>query len=107
MLSHLRKEIFPRGEYDKLKLNKIEPCKILRKFPINAYELELLVDIDISPIFNVVDLYLYKEAVAEALEDDKEQTKTWKQQFPTFKTFEIDKILDKKIINMTKKREYF
>ena len=38
VLTHLRKEIFPKGEYNKLKFNKIGPCKILCKFSANAYE---------------------------------------------------------------------
>jgi hypothetical protein len=59
VLTHLRKERFPRGEYNKLKLEKIQPCKILRKFLANTYELELLANIGISPTFNVADLYLY------------------------------------------------
>ena len=60
VLAHLRKERFPRGQYNKLKLKKIGPCKILRKFSTNAYELELPTGIGISPIFNKVDLYPYK-----------------------------------------------
>jgi hypothetical protein len=56
----MRKGIFRRGEYNKLKLKKIGPCNILRKFSSNAYDLELPSDIGIYPIFNVAYLYPYK-----------------------------------------------
>ena len=60
-LAHIRKEIFLRGTYNKLKLKKIGSCKILRRFGENAYELEVLEDVGISPIFNTIDLYPYSE----------------------------------------------
>jgi hypothetical protein len=41
VLAHLRKNKFPRGTYNKLKLKKIGSCKILRKFGENDYEIEL------------------------------------------------------------------
>jgi hypothetical protein len=43
-----------------LKLKQIGPCKILRKFSANAYEIEMQEDIGISTIFNVKNLYPYR-----------------------------------------------
>jgi hypothetical protein len=71
VLAHLRKEIFSGGTYNKLKLTNIGPRKILRKFGENSYELELPEDVGISPIFNIVDMYLYKEDGTEGAEDQR------------------------------------
>lgn len=54
---HLRKERFPKGIYNKLKLKKIRPCNILKKIHDNAYKVELPNEFDISPIFNIFYLF--------------------------------------------------
>lgn len=62
VMVYLKKIRFPLGMYSKLRMNKFGPCMILRKFDNgNSYKVELHVDMDISPIFNVVDLYKYQE----------------------------------------------
>jgi hypothetical protein len=49
VLAHVKKERFPRGMYNKLKMKKIGLCKILKKFEDNAYELEIRMELEYHP----------------------------------------------------------
>ena len=57
VMIHMKKNEFSIATYDKLKMKKIEPCKVLKRFDSgNTYEVELLEDMDLSLIFNSIDI---------------------------------------------------
>ena len=104
-MAHLRKERFSRGTYNKLKMNKIGPCKVLRKFGANAYEIELPDGIEISLIFNISYLYPYKDE--EAGVGNEQPVIQWKNQMPVVDKPQMECILDKRIGKKTRRKEYF
>ena len=59
---HLRKEHFPVGTYNKLKMKKFGPCKrVNRHDSRNAYEVELPIELNISLVFNSLDFTEFYE----------------------------------------------
>jgi hypothetical protein len=88
-----------------LKLENIGRCKILRKFGTNAYELELPGDVGISPTFNILDMYPYREDDTERSEH-QEKIK-WENKIPIAENPHMDKIIDQKIGKKTRRKTYF
>ena len=109
MLADLRKERFPKGEYNKLKMKIIGPCKILRKFSKNAYELEMPIGIDISPIFNVANIYPFVANDTRQIiggKDPDDEDLQWLNQMPEAQPSEAEKVLDMKVVKSMRQKDY-
>jgi hypothetical protein len=105
ILAHLRKERFPSGTYNKMKMKKIGPCKVLKNFGANAYEIELPDGIESYLIFNVSYLYPYKDKEAEVGSEQPEIQ--WTKNMPVAENPQMEHILDKRVDKRTRRKEYF
>ena len=96
----LQKEHFLVGTYNKLKMKKFGPCKIVKRNDFgNAYEVELFVELNISPVFNISDLIEYYEGG----DGDEVVEAHWSIPATSLATKEIEEILDIRVGKSTKK----
>lgn len=101
VLVHLRQERFPKGTYHKLKSRKFGPCKVLKKISSNAYLIELPPELQISPIFNVLDLYPFDGCDGTASTIDAQI-----QHLPIAKVEVIEDVLDVKEVRSRRGNPY-
>ena len=89
-------------------MKKIGACRILRKFSANAYELEMPTGVGVSPIFNVVDLYPYVTGDTGSFVEGEDPIEDlqWVREMPVAQPLEFEAILDTKVVNSTRKKEY-
>ena len=88
---HLRKDYFLVGTYNKLKMKKFGPCKIVQRYDFgNAYEVKLPDKLNISPIFNISN---FKKYYARGDGDEVAEAQ-WSIPAASLHTKEIEEILD-------------
>jgi hypothetical protein len=85
-------------------MKKIGPCRVLKKFGVNAYEIELPDGIRISPIFNISYLYPYK--AEEAGTGDEQPVIQWTKKMPVADEPQMECRLDERVSKKTRKKQY-
>jgi hypothetical protein len=86
-------------------MKNIGPCKVLKKFGANAYEIELPNGIGISPIFNISNLCPYRARKVRA--ENGQIEVRWTKQIPIAEKPQMESILDKRVSKNTRRKEYF
>ena len=107
VMVHLKKERLPKGQYTKLMMKKAGPFKILQRCGNNVYKIELPPEIGLSPIFNVSDLYAYKESNTCDAGTGIQEHKVTETPLPQVIPPKIECILDKKVTRQTRKHTYY
>ena len=100
---HLRKEHFPVGTYNKLKMKKFGPCKIVKRHDSrNACKVELPIELNISLVFNILNMIEFYE-VGDGDEVVDIQSSIM---IATSDAKEIEAILDSRVGRSTRNRTY-
>ena len=100
---HLRKEHLPVGTYNKLKMKKFGPCKIVKRHESeSAYEVELPATLNISTVFNILDLKFFYEGGG----GDKVVDIQWSILVATLDIKEIEAVLDSHVGRSTRNKTY-
>ena len=100
---HLRKECFLVGTYNKLKMKKFGPCKLVKMYESgNAYEVVFPAKLNILQVFNILDLIGYHEVG----DGDEVAEAQWSIPVASSTRKEIEEILDSRVGRSTRNRTY-
>ena len=100
---YLRKEHFLVGTYNKLKMKKFGPCKIVKRHDSrNVHEVELSAELNISLVFNMSNLIDFYEGG----DGDEVIDIQWSILTTTLDIEEIEEILDHHVGRSTRNRTY-
>ena len=103
VIAHLRNEHFLVGTYNNLKMKQFGSCKIVRSHDFgNAYEVELPIELNISPVFNISDLIEYYEGG----DGDEVAEAQWSIPATSSATKEIKEIIDNCVGKSTRNKTY-
>ena len=103
-----KRDKFPEGEYNKMKMKKIGLCRVLRKFSANAYEVDMPTGVGISPIFNVTDLYPYVtgDTATFTKGEDPIENLQWVRQMLVAQPLEVEAIMHIEVVKSTRRKDY-
>jgi hypothetical protein len=107
VMIHLKKERLPKGQHTKLMMKKIGPFKILQKCGNNAYRVELPPDVGLSPIFNVSDLFAFKEPTDACDAGTGQGDPVGDVPLPKAHKPQIECILDRRVSKKTRRATYY
>ena len=88
-------------------MKKIGPCTIWHKFGPNADEISLPPTIAISPIFNVVDLIIFKDTSNVIGISTTDSHGDWLKDLPPSQPLEFEAILETKVSKKTRNHTYY
>jgi hypothetical protein len=95
---HLHKDMYPKGTYHKLRPKKLCPCIILKRINKNVDLIDMLEDLDISPIFNVFDLHSHFVGTNyDQIDNDHNEEENWTHHLPKKKRKQIERVLESKL----------
>jgi hypothetical protein len=105
ILAHLRKERFPRGTYNKLKMKKIGPCKVIRNLGQTHMRLNYPMGSE-SHRYSMLQICTLTELKKQEQRMEQKEIQ-WTKQMPVAEKPQMESIIDKRISRKTRRKGVF